>query len=250
MPLPASRATVRRSLATLAALAAVATLATACGEDDEAPRADDGPTSPAAPVALTAEQVEEATLTLQNLGAGWEQQPADPDDEEDSPGCLADIDAVTADLEESAKHETQFVHGEAGLPNVQAGVAAYPEEDAIAEGFDGVESAIEACDSVAWTEDDFTYSITLEPDTDLPFEGIDDQNGFTATGTVVFPDGRQSPIHLHVTYLRLGPNVASVATTAAVDESAVHAEYAHIAARRLIAVAAGEVPEETVASTP
>ena len=247
MSRPVSRASRRRSLlGTTATLAAVLALATACGEDGDGEDGGDEPTAKA-PVALSAEQVETATLSIDNLGAGWTQAPPDPEDDEPGPGCLADIDAATADLEESAEYETEYSYGELGLPSVGAGVTAYPDEAAIAAGFDRVEEEIEACDSVSWSEDGFTYSIVLTPDTDLPIDGVDDQNGFTASGTAVLPDGEQSPIHLHVTFLRIGPNVASVATTAVESTAGTHAEYAKIAAGRLVAVTAGDEPPATTA---
>ncbi|WP_435770456.1 hypothetical protein [Nocardioides sp. SYSU DS0651] len=254
MSRPVRPASLRRSLlGSVATLATVAALAGACSDDGGTGGGggggggEDGPTEAQPVVALDAAQVEKATLSVDNLGAGWAQQPVTPEDEEPGPGCLATIDAATADLEESAKHEAHYAYGDDGLPSVEAGVSAYPDEAAVVEGFDAVEQAIEACDAVTWTEDGYAYSLTLQPDTDIAVDGVDDQNGFTAAGTITLPDGQTSPIHLHLTFLRLGPNVATVATTALDENAASHVEYAKIAADRLVAVAQGEEPPATTA---
>jgi hypothetical protein len=236
-----------RSLgSTAATLAAVAALAGACGGDDGDDSDDTQDPTTTASSTLTEEQAEQAALTPDTLGTGWTEDPAEEGEDEAGPGCLGEIDAITDSIEETVKVDRTFRY-EDGLPQVTSSVSSYPDEDALIDVFDRFETEIENCTTIEWEEEGFSYNLTITPDADIAGLVGDDQNGFTASGTLVTPAGDESPLHLHATFVRVGPNIASISTTGVEDASAANQAFASIAAERLAAVASGEEPPATTA---
>lgn len=229
---------LRRTLpVTAAALALLATLA-ACGEDTSGePDRGAGSEAPSGSTFLTAGQAEAAVLSAPDLGAGWVEEPQAEDDEP-VPGCIGEIDALT-EIGRRAAEVKRTYSFESGLPQVSSSVAVWTNEDDAVEVFDRIETAIDGCDTFEYTEDGTTFRITLEPETDLAVDGVDDQNSLTATGTITEADGEEYPVHLHLVRFRVGPNVAMVSTTSDEDESAIHGQYARVAAERLVTAVDG-----------
>jgi hypothetical protein len=234
------RTLLRRTLPATAASLSLLMALTACGEDAaDDPGGQESSEAPAGPASLTAAQAEAAVLAAPDLGAGWVEQPQTSDDDEPIPGCIGEIDALGEIGERSV--EIKRVHSfESGLPQVSSGVAVWSDEDDLVEVFDRIETTIDECETVEYTEDNgATFRITLEPQTDIAVDGVDDQNGFTATGTITEADGEDYPVHFHMVRFRVGTNVATLSTTGSEDESAIHDQYARLAAERLVTAVAG-----------
>jgi hypothetical protein len=233
------RTLLRRSLpATAAALSLLGAL-TACGEDAPAdPGGQASSDAPTGPTYLTVAQAEAAVLTAPDLGAGWVLEPRSDDLDDPIPGCIGEIDALTEIGERTVEVKKAYSF-ESRLPQVSSSVAVWTDEDDVVEVFDRIETTIDECDTVEYTDAGATFRITLEPETDLAVDGVDDQNGFTATGTITEADGEEYPVHLHMVRFRVGTNIATLSTTGSEDESAIHDQYARLAAEHLVGAVDG-----------
>lgn len=236
-----------RRLGALAALALVSVLAAACGDDgdDGSDGGDSGAT------VLSDDQLQTASITLDNLGPGWAEEPVEDDDDSPAPGCLGDAEAVTDGVDPDAEVKKSFAYGEQGLPGLETGVQTYGDEDEITDVFEEVQAVYAECTSVVGTDDEGnSFDLTLSTNEDPSSEGVDDQINVTATGTFTSPEGQTVEVSLHQTAVRIDNNIATIGTTAFTDATAAHATYAQIGIDRLVAVVAGEEPPATTAPAP
>lgn len=253
---------VRSLLASSLTLLVIAASATACGDDgdeksDDDTRSSESPSEVASPTtsepvtgALTAEQVEKAAITLENLGEGWKLEPDDGKEDEDAPGCLGDIDRLTESLDKVEEFKADYGYGDEGLPQVSTGVKTYADEAALTTLFDQFQTELEKCTSVSWEDDGTTVELTLSITPDLQGVEVDDQTSFVATGQLKVPSGETSPISLYGSYARVGSTVTTTGTTSLSEIPSEHEAWAVIGMNRLSAVVAGEEPAETVAPQP
>ena len=241
------------ALAVPALLLVIAAGATACGDDSSGDDADDtrdrssGDTSGT----LSADQVEQAVLSLDNLGEGWKEEDVDDDedDDEDGPGCFGEISKVTEDLDPVEKAEKKYGYGDQGLPQVNTKVSTFDDADTVAGLFDEVEKTAEGCTDITYSEDGFDYDLDVRTLTDLDLDDIDDQFSLTASGTITSGDD-SGKMYLYYTMVRVGPTVASIATTGLQDVNTEQQQVVKVGAARLVAVAAGEEPEATTIPAP
>lgn len=244
---PAFRPRRGRALAPVAVLALVSALAAGCSDDDGDSDSDekDRPV-----VALTEEQISDAVLQEDNLGEGWAAMPSS-DDDSVGPGCFGDIDTLTEGLAEAAKGGTEFAYGEAELPFVESSVTAYEDETGIAAVFEQAKTVLAACSTISDTDDDgIAWDLTMTFDDAAAHDDVDDQFQLAASGTLTQPGGDPTDIHIEWTSVRLGPNVATVATIDTQERPTEHATWSEIAFERLVDVAQGDEPEDTTAPVP
>ena len=257
----------RSLLASSLTLLVIATAATACGDDGDKDRdEDDGRSSESASPSeaeegseepdadggtLSDDQIELAAITLDNLGEGWAEEPAedDEDDDDEAPGCLGDIDRLTESLDDAGEFDVTYGHGEQGLPQVDSGVTTFANEDALTALFDQFQAELSKCSAVSWDDDGTKYELTFAVAPDLSGIEVDDQSSFVASGQLTTDTGETSPLHLYGSFFRVGPNIATVSSTSLSEIPAEHEAWAIIGADRLSAVVAGEEPEETTAPT-
>lgn len=236
-------------LAAVAVLALVATSAAACGDDDKSDGSDSGGTTSSVG-ALSEDQLGQAVLQPDNLGDGWTQEPSEEDDST-SPGCLAEVQAITDAVDEAAKVAFDYTYGDAGVPLVTSSASAFDDEEVLTSAFEDAKDALSACDTVTGTDSDGTvYNLTLSYD-DTVAEGVDDQVNLTLDGSITV-NGEDATIAERITMVRLGPNVATTAMVDFGDSSAVAAfdDYRQIAIDRFVAVANGEEPAATTGPAP
>lgn len=269
MHIPPLRSLLASSLTVLV----VAASATACGSDpDEG--ADGEPTSSASATptdsssesgeptetesattsgTLTAEQVEQALITEDNLGDGWLRDPEDDEDEEDeedAPGCIGEIGRLTRSLDKVEEAEASFSFGAQGLPQVNSGVKTYADETALSDLFDQFQDEIAGCDSISFDNDGTSAELTLTPVSDLSGVAVDDQANLVAAGQLTTASGQTSPIYIYFSYVRVGSSIGVTGTTSLSEVTTAHESWAAIGANRLAAVAAGQEPEVTTAPQP
>lgn len=239
-----------RSLAPVAALALVSALAAGCSDDGDSD-ADDNEDSAEDTVEVgpfSADQITQAVLQPDNLGEGWTSEPATDDDEE-APGCLADVDTLTEGLAEKDKGGTSFSYPEA--LTVESTVSAYAEEIGVAAVFDQVQTALAACSLIEGPDSDGNiWDVDLTVSDEAVYDDVDDQYGISGAGTLTTSDGTAYDIYIEQTAVRLGPNVATVTTTDLQSRTTEHAVWTEIAVERLLDVAEGEEPEATTAPAP
>lgn len=239
-----------RVLGSVAVAALVAVLATGCSDGGDSD-ADDDQEEPDPPVtALTEEQISEAVLQDDNLGEGWASSPSS-DDDSVGPGCFGDIDTLTEGLAEAAKGGTEFGYGEGELPFVESSVTAYEDENAIGAVFEQVKTVLAACSTISDTDDDdVAWDLAMTYDDAATHDEVDDQFRLSASGTLTQPGQDPMDIHIEWSSVRLGPNVATVATIDTQERPTEHATWSGIAFERLVDVAEGDEPEETTAPAP
>lgn len=236
-----------RALAPLAVLALISALAAGCSDDgdDSDDTADE---KDVAVEALTAEQIAEAVLQPDNLGDGWTSAPS-TDEESTAPGCLADLEVLTEQLERQDRGGTEFSYGD--ILTVESTVSTYADETAISAIFDQVQTVAAACTTVTGPDGNGNeWNVTLTTTDEARYDDVDDQYSVTGSGTLTTPDGTDVQIYLEQTAARLGPNVASISTFDLEARTTEHAAWAEIAIDRFVDVAEGEEPEATTAPAP
>ncbi|PWN01879.1 hypothetical protein DJ010_15095 [Nocardioides silvaticus] len=234
-----------RASAPVAALVLVVlTVAAGCTDTDSDAEDTDEPVG-----ALTSEQIATAVLQPENLGDGWESAPAAEDEDGTAPGCLADLEALTDQLEAEEQGGTEFTFGE--VLTVESTVSAYADETQIKAIFDQVQTVAAACTGVTGTDDDGNeWNLTLATSDDAVHDDVDDQYSVTGSGTLTTPSGADVQVHLETTQVRLGPNVASVSTFDFEERTTEHQAWSEIAIERFVDVAEGEEPETETAPAP
>lgn len=246
---PAFRPLHGGALAPVAVLALVSALAAGCSDDGGDSESDakdekDGPV-----VALTEEQISEALLQEENLGEGWTSRPAEEDDGK-APGCLGQADLLVEQLEYQAKAGTEFEYGDS-LPTVDTSISAYAAEPSIKAIFDQAQVVLGACTTITGEDTDGNaWDLTMTTTEDVRYDDVDDQLDLSATGTIAEPGGQPVEVYIETTYVRVGPNIAVVATVDVQQRSTEHAAWAEIAVERLVDVAQGDEPEDTTAPAP
>jgi hypothetical protein len=239
-------------LAAVAVLALVATSAAGCGGDDKSDSSSDSDSSSSAGAVseLSEDQLGQAVLQPENLGDGWTQTPSD-DSDDSSPGCLAEVQAITDSVDEAAKVSFDYTYGDAGIPLVTSSASAFDDQDTLVQAFDEVKNKLAACSTVTGTDADGTaYDLTMSYD-DTATDGVDDQVNLTLEGSIT-TNGTDTAIAERITMVRLGPNVATTAMLNLGDSSAVGAfdSYQQIAIDRIVAITNGDEPAATTAPAP
>lgn len=241
-------------LAAVAVLALVATSAAACGDkkDDSSSGSDSTASSSAAPSvsALTEDQLGQAVLQPDNFSDGWTQTPSD-DSNDSSPGCLAEVQAITDSVDEAAKVAFDYTYGDSGVPLVSSAVSSFDDQDALVTAWDQADSTLASCPTVTGTDPDGTaYDLQMSYD-DSVADGVDAQVSLTLTGTIT-TNGTDTTIAERIVMVRLGPNVATAGMVGLGDVSSVAAfdSYQQIAIDRFVAVVNGEEPAATTAPAP
>jgi hypothetical protein len=232
------RRSLRRRASAVAVLVAASGLLVACGDDS-----DDG-SGGSSVVVLDDDQVKEALLTLDNLPDGWVESSEDDGDDDDAPGCLADLDDLEGTDSESDAHVDFEIDDELGLPALTNGVASFNSERDVTEAMDKLRDAFEDCDHVDYTDPDDGTEIVLDLaiDDEKSSPAVDDQFNLTATGTIT--NGLEFPFGLWVSVARVDNHTTTVMITdLSEDTESMLDPYTTIAVDRLVAVINGEEPE-------
>jgi hypothetical protein len=249
-----------RSLAPVAVLALVSAFAAGCSDDGADSDADDEETvlvdqdgNPIDPddvevAPLTAEQIAQAVLQSENMGAGWTEEPWTEDDDT-APGCLADVDVLTEGLQEQDKGGAEFDYPDA--LTVESAISAFADDFTVSPVFDQVQTALSACTSVQGPDDNGnTWDIALTFSDEAVHDDVDDQYSLSGEGKLTTTNGTVLDIYIEQTAVRVGPNVATVTTSDLQSRVTEHAVWAEIAVERLLEVVGGEEPEATTAPAP
>jgi hypothetical protein len=241
---------VRRALAPVVVLALVSALAAGCSDDGDSGSDDENDAKDTPVVALTSDQIAQAVLQPDNMGEGWTSEPS-TDDDTTAPGCLADVQILTDQLERQDRGGTEFGFGDNELPSVESTVSTYADVNAISAVFDQVQTVVAACTTVTGPDGDGNeWNVTLTTTEEQVYDDVDDQYSVSGSGTFTTPDGTTVDIYLEQTSVRVGPNVASIATSDTQSRTTEHAAWVEIAVERLLDVAEGDEPEATTAPAP
>lgn len=236
----------RTALSAVAVAALVASLAAGCSDGDPEADVRDEPDAPV--IALTEEQIAEAVLQDDNLGEGWESEPA-TESEDAAPGCLDDIGILTEGLDEKAKGGTEFSYGE--TLGVESTVTAYADETALAAVFEQVQTVLGACSTITGPDaDGNVWDVALTYSDAATYDDVDDQYSVSGGGTFTTAEGQEIRIYVEQTAFRRGPNVGSVRTVDLQQRTSEHAAWTEIAVDRFVDVAEGEEPGATTAPAP
>lgn len=238
----------RTAVSAVALVAIVSPLASGCSGSD--PETDVRDESDAPVVALTEEQIAEAVLQDDNLGEGWDSEPATEDEDENAaPGCLNDVEVLTEGLREKAKGGTEFSYGE--TLGVESTIKAYADEVALAAVFDQVQTVLEACSAVTGPDaEGNVWDLALTYSDAATYDDVDDQYSLSGSGTFTTARGEELRIYVEQTAFRVGPNVGAVSTFDLQPRTTEHAAWAEIAVERFVDVAEGEEPDATTAPAP
>lgn len=194
----ACRTTRRTAALTLTLALPLALTLSACSGDEAA-----------APDLLTQAEADQALLTLEDVGEGFEEvEPEDEDDADAGLGCLdaVELDEADADVEAEAQFDAT---NEFGLPSVLSSVASFSAQSTLEDALESFRSALEDCTSVDETDEDGTrFTLDVATD-DTATDGVDEQLNLVATGTV-FAGGLEVPFGFWVSVVRIGNDGAFV----------------------------------------
>jgi hypothetical protein len=245
-----------RTSTALAGLAAIALLAAGCGDDSGSGGGGNDVET------LSQEQVEQALLTIDNLGPGFvvAEEDDDEEDEDDSGlGCLfsdieeSPLDKLAEDDNVEAEVEYEF-QAEIPSPGVQHSISSSPEVDPDDEDvLQPIVDAIDGCTEVDETDDEGNVlDLAVSYDTEISDEKADEQVNLFAEGTMTTPDGVEVPISFRFAFTRLDNNLSMLGVFTVFDDNGgpLFDAYQQIAVDRLAAVIDGEEPEATTAPAP
>lgn len=246
-PAPRSR---RRHLAAIGALALTAALVTGCGDDsggsddDTSGSGDGGGTTSEV---LTEDQLAAATLSIDNLPDGWVE--TEPDDEDEPTGTCWD-ELSMDELEPDAELERSFAYND-NLPQIDAGVASFSSEEALADQFERFREFAASCTTASYTDDDgVAYDLTLTMTEATPPEGADEQLDLQVAGSFTTAEGQSVDFVVWGSLVRIGSTGIDFGYTDLSDTSALRSTYLPIVVDKVQAVLAGETPAATVAPAP
>ncbi|GGO73962.1 hypothetical protein [Nocardioides deserti] len=242
-----SSAVTRPRLAALAAGVVLTAALTGCGSDDESSGGSGGSSDEV--VVLDQEQVDQAVLSIDNLGPGFvvdedddSENGDDADEEADTDlGCL---DAVDDDLEESeAKAEVSYAAvNDLESPTVDSGVSSYGSVDDVTERFERLRTALADCTSIEVSEDEVSFSLTVESNEETSSDEVEEQLNITATGTAS-TQGVELPVAMRLSAARVDNHVVFLSRFDLGADGALE-PYTEAAVGRLLAVLDGETPDD------
>lgn len=221
----------------LLAVGTVVALLTGCSDADES---------------LPAADLEQALLTVDNLGTDWVQQP-DTGETTDGPegtgtDCLDDAGELES-IEPVEKASATFTWT-AGTLSIANGIGAYEDPEQVSTQFDEAFANLEDCTEVSNQTKTATMEAEISTDRVASTDAVDQQINVEALGTYTAGDQSQD-FAILITLAQVGANVTTVQTVGTSGEiSTAHATYVEIAVDRLAAVTDGEEPPETVAPSP
>lgn len=205
-------------------------------------------------VVLDQEQVDQAVLSIENLGPGFvvdeDDDSEDGSDDADEPetdlGCL---DAVDEDLEEAeAKAEVSYAAvNDLESPTVDSGVSSYGSVDDVTERFERLRTALADCTDIEVSEDEVSedevsFSLSVDSDEETSFDEVEEQLNITATGTAS-TQGVELPVAMRLSAARVDNHVVFLSRFDLGADGALE-PYTEAAVGRLLAVLDGETPDE------
>jgi hypothetical protein len=206
------------------------------------------------PEPLTEQNLDEALLTTDNLGAGWVERTGEGAEESSAAEpftkgteCLSGAEDITG-LEAAERASATFGYVQ-GYLTVSNGVGSYDDEDALDEEFTASYDVLKDCTSDSRKTGSGSYEAAISTDRATSTDAVDDQINVKVDITYSVDD-TEGELFAVFTLARVGPNLTAVRTFDAVDVTDAHASYVEIAVDRLVAVSNGDQPAEAVAPAP
>lgn len=200
-----------------------------CGGGGDEKGESDG----AGPTTLSASQVKDAVISLDDLGSDFTLDDEDDDDDDDPDlGCLGDLGTVLDEEKDgsgkkftkaAAKAEVEYkADSDAGMPFVFSSVYSLKKPDEIADAFAIFESAFADCTQVDTTDEDGArIQLDISVDT-VAADGADSAVSMTAAGGFSIP-GPQNleirlPFFLKMSMIQVDNNLTMIGYGSLVEE--------------------------------
>lgn len=198
--------------------------------------------------ALSSEEAEQALIPQAAMGEEFTAiEPSEEEGDADL-GCLSALDEMD-DIGAETEAEVEYVPADdSGFPSVESSVFSYTDTERISTRMEEVSTALAGCESVDVTDDEGTrFQLDVSLENEVVTEGADEQVTLEASGTISSPD-QEVPITLHMSSVRIDNHVTVVVysdLTEDVTQSASEFDsYVSAATDRLVAVVAGQTPED------
>ena len=239
---------LRRLSVAVTALALGAALV-GCGSSDDKSDAAATPTTPPAKV-LSETEATAALITEGNLGGIFKVVPDDGEPESDAPGCMNDVaDILDDDSPAKTTADRDLGLSEDGKSSqVSNKVLSYESVEAAETAIKDLRTALTACTEVKDTDDDgFTYDLTVTTNDTKDESGADDQVNADASGTIAATDGSSGKISFLLAVVRKGNNITAITgSTVETELPGPLSDLVEVAYDRLVAIADGKTPDESV----
>lgn len=208
----------------------------ACGSDGEG--------SSGEAERLTEDKAETAVLSDDNVGPSFRRSESD-DDEDDSPGCLADLENASGDDPPVEVEREWEADSEMGFPAVSSQVASYDSVGDASDAFDKAREAFSDCTSVDERDGDGIHTqLTISTDDEKAAKDSDEQLNVRATGSLS-GEGLEFPFVLDFAASRVDNHVTVVAVVDLAEEPSISIDaMVQVAVARLQAVLDDEDPSD------
>ncbi len=209
-------------------------------------QSDSNPDSSGAVTVLAEEQLEEALLTLDNVGDDFREVPPE---EPDSPplGCLASLDRLDSAWDGAEQAEQSFRStDELRFRTVDSLATSFTSVRAASDVIEDVSDDLAGCTDIEVTNDEgVEYDLTIALDSEKTTSESDQQLNLVISGSAN-AGGLEVPVNISTSHVRVDNHL--VVVTFGDDEGVGLVEpLTDIAVSRLMSVLAGEEPTgETV----
>jgi hypothetical protein len=200
---------------------------------------------------LSASQVGQAVIALEDLGPGFKVDKSDDGDDKSSFGCLDGLDKLDKNkIKPPQDEETDYAaSSDIGIPAVFSKVGSFKDSSDASSILSKFKSAVQGCTSVDATDDDgFHVKLAITLDEKASGSGATAQVNMTAQGTGE-TSGQTFPFGIRMTAIQVDNNVSLVGFVtfgSSVEPEA--SKMAAIALERLVAVVGGKTPSPTPAN--
>lgn len=241
-----------RSAVVAASAVVLAAALVGCGSDDKDSGKDvDKDAAPKVEV-LSELEVTSALMVESNLGGLFKVEPEtqDDNDDDDGPGCLADVSDFlnddSDDAETTAERDFEAVDENTNV-SVSNKVFSYSTTAEAEKAIDGVMAALEDCTEVAESDDDgYTYELEVTSDDEKSEDSVDDQVNSVTSGTISIDD-QSGEIALYLSLVRVDNNITAVsAVTLDSELPGPITDLVEVVTDRLAAVVDGKQPDDSV----
>ncbi len=189
----------------LVALLLVPALA-ACGGDDSG--ADGDKVRP-----MSEEKAQSALLTLDDLGAGYEEQPPDDDGDNEGMDCLSraarDFDNAKAATELEKEYRRPGAADDLSEVSVLTGFSSYAEKDRAETTLDELRGAMQDCRTAEYEDGDATVHFDIDVSDDKSSEDLDQQLNLTLDGVITVGE-TELPLLIELRYFRIANHGGTV----------------------------------------
>jgi hypothetical protein len=166
--------------------------------------------------AMSEEKARTALLTLDDLGAGYQAQPADDDGANEGMDCLSraarDFENAKAATELELEYRKPGGADDLSEVSVLSGFSSYAEEGRAEDTLDELRGAMQDCRTAEYEEGEATIRFDIEVSDDKTSEALDQQVNVTLDGVITVGE-TALPLVIELRYFRIANHGGTVSVS-------------------------------------